>query len=398
MTLDTELPKGYVAAATSAGIKKSGKPDLALIASEDAAVSAGVFTRNLVAAAPVLLTAPRIRTGRCQAILVNSGNANACTGPQGLEDARESARLAAEALGIAEELIAVSSTGVIGVPLPMAVMTTHVPLLATKLRSDAVDQVAAAMMTTDAFPKVASRTVAIDGVSCQILGLAKGAGMIHPDMATMLCFVMTDAALDPDLLDSLLRDAVNGSFNRITVDRDTLTNDMVLILANGAAKAPPVAAGSTAAKEFAAALDSLLLELAKMIARDGEGATKLVRIEIEGAVDDEDALKVARSVATSQLVKTALFGEDANWGRIIAAAGYAGARLDQSRVGIRFDEVEMVVNGLGLDAEQEKLATAVMKQPEFTVTLSLGLGQGRAYYYTSDLGYEYVRINADYRS
>ncbi|PLX87545.1 MAG: ornithine acetyltransferase [Desulfuromonas sp.] len=398
MTLATEVPKGYVAAATSAGIKKSGKLDLALIVSEVVAASAGVFTRNLVAAAPVLLTAPRVRAGRCQAILVNSGNANACTGPQGLEDARDSGRLVAQALGVAEELVAVSSTGVIGVPLPMSVMTNHVPLLAAGLRSDGFDQVAAAMMTTDAFPKVASRTVAIDGVSCRVLGVAKGAGMIHPDMATMLCFVLTDAALDQQLLEALLRDAVNRSFNRITVDRDTSTNDMVLILANGAAGAPPVTTGSAAAKEFAEALDSLLLELAKMIARDGEGATKLVRVDVEGAVDDEDALKVARSIATSQLVKTALFGEDANWGRIIAAAGYAGAKLEQSRVSIRFNEVDMVANGLGLGAEQEKLATAVMKQPEFTVTLSLGLGRGSAYYYTSDLGYEYVRINADYRS
>lgn len=393
-----DIPRGFRAAATSAGIKKSGKPDLALIASETVATCAGVFTRNKVAAAPVLLCRPLVATGQCQAVLVNSGNANACTGEAGLVAARQCAELAGAALGVADDLIAVSSTGVIGVPLPLEPFRQHVPQLAASLSPGGFDAVARAIMTTDAFPKVASRTVQLGGSDCRILALAKGAGMIHPDMATMLCFVLTDAALETGLADSLLRQAVDASFNRITVDRDTSTNDTVLLLANGAAGAPPLVAGSTAAAGFAAALDELLLDLAKMIARDGEGATKLVRIEVEGACSDADALRAARSVATSQLVKTALFGQDANWGRIIAAAGYSGAELDPDRVGICFNDVPMVQNGLGLGAAQEAQATAVMQQPEFTITVSLGLGTGRAYYYTSDLGYDYVRINADYRT
>ncbi|MDT8441735.1 MAG: bifunctional glutamate N-acetyltransferase/amino-acid acetyltransferase ArgJ [Desulfuromonadales bacterium] len=392
------IPRGFRAAATAAGIKKSGKPDLALIVADSEATCAGVFTRNQVVAAPVELCRPLAASGRCRAILVNSGNANACTGAPGLAAARESAELVGAALDIAEERVAVCSTGVIGVPLPLAPFRSHVPQLAAALSAERFADVAKAMMTTDAFPKLASRTVRLGAMDCRILALAKGAGMIHPDMATMLCFVLTDAGLDAALADRLLRRAVEASFNRITVDRDTSTNDTVLLLANGAAGAAPLTADAAEVEPFAAALDDLLLELAKMIAKDGEGATKLVRIDVEGARNDDDALKVARSVATSQLVKTALFGQDANWGRIIAAAGYAGAELDQSRVAIRFNEVPMVANGLGLGADQEALATAVMQLPEFTITLSLGLGTGNAYYYTADLGYEYVRINADYRT
>lgn len=391
-------PQGYTAAAGSAGIKKSGKPDMALIFSATPARCAGVFTTNQVAAAPVLLSAPRIRQGRCQAILVNSGNANACTGERGLDDARRCGDLAAQALGIAADLVAVSSTGVIGVPLPMMAFEGYVPRLAEALQRDAFGEVAAAMMTTDAFPKISRRVIEIEGKSCRILGLAKGAGMIHPDMATMLAFVLTDAAVDAELLAQVLRRTVDASFNRISVDRDTSTNDMVLLLANGAAGATEISADSPAAEPFALAVGEVLLDLAKLIVRDGEGATKLVRIQVDGATDDSAALKVARSIATSQLVKTAFFGEDANWGRIIAAAGYAGAELDQTKVGIRFDAVPMVANGLGLGPAQEALATAVMQQAEFTVTVDLGLGSGTAFYYTSDLGYEYVRINAAYRT
>jgi glutamate N-acetyltransferase/amino-acid N-acetyltransferase len=391
-------PKGYSAAAKSAGIKKSGKPDLALIVSETPACCAGVFTTNKVAAAPVLLTAPRIRQGTCQAILVNSGNANACTGERGLDVARRCSRLVSQTLEIDDDLVAISSTGVIGVPLPIAAFENHVPSLVDALQLASFNAVAAALMTTDAFPKISQQAFDIAGKPCRILGLAKGAGMIHPDMATMLAFVLTDAAVDADLLDQILHHSVDGSFNRITVDRDTSTNDMVLLLANGASESPEIRIGSPEAEMFADAVGEVLLDLAKMIARDGEGATKLVRIQVDGAMDDDDALKVARSVATSQLVKTAFFGEDANWGRIIAAAGYSGAELDQAKVNIRFDAVPMVEKGLGLGGDQEALATAVMQQPEFTVFIDLGLGSGSAFYFTSDLGYEYVRINADYRT
>lgn len=393
-----DLPGGFRYAACAAGIKKSGKPDLALIVADRPVACAGTFTTNRVVAAPVILTRERISSGLCQAVLVNSGNANACTGAQGLADARRCTALAAAALGIDEGLVAVCSTGVIGVPLPVARFEEQLPQLARQLAGDQAAAVAEAIRTTDAFPKVAARRVTIGGREVRILGLAKGAGMIHPDMATMLAFVMTDAALGSSLAGTLLRAAVGRSFNRITVDRDTSTNDTVLLLASGAAGAPALAPDAAETRAFAAALEEVLTELAKMIVRDGEGATKLVRIQVEGAASEADALVVARSIATSALVKTAFFGADANWGRIIAAAGYAGVELDQERVRILFDDVAMVENGLGLGAAQEALATEVLKKPEFTVTIDLGLGAGSAWYYTSDLGYEYVRINADYRS
>lgn len=392
------VPKGFKAAACSAGIKKSGKLDLALICADQPVECAGVFTTNKVVAAPVKITQSRVSQGLCQAILVNSGNANACTGEQGLLDARRSADMVAEALDIAPEFVAVSSTGVIGAPLPMHCFEGHVPTLSRMLGVDQFDGVARAMMTTDAFPKICSRSIHVGGQEVRILGLAKGAGMIHPDMATMLAFVMTDAVLAEGLLDSYLKRAVNSSFNRITVDRDTSTNDMVLLLASGAAANDEITAGSAEDEQFEKALTEILLELAKMIARDGEGATKLVRIQIDGALNDDDALVAARSVATSMLVKTAFFGEDANWGRIIAAVGYSGIEMDPDLVGISFDHVAMVEKGLGLGKEQEALASEILKKPEFTVKISLAMGDGSAYYYTSDLSYDYVKINAAYRT
>jgi glutamate N-acetyltransferase / amino-acid N-acetyltransferase len=399
MTLnDTDLPLGFSYAARAAGIKKSGKPDLAIIVADRPVPCAGTFTTNRVVAAPVVLTRERFQAGQCQAVLINSGNANACTGAQGLADARRCAELTAVSLGIAEELVAVCSTGVIGVPLPMERFVEQIPLLVAEHSTGGADAVARAMMTTDAFPKVATRRVTLGGRDCRLVGLAKGAGMIHPNMATMLAFVMTDVSLDSGLAGDLLRTAVEHSFNRITVDRDTSTNDTVLLLASGAAGAPPLAAASPEQAAFATALEEVLLELAKMIVRDGEGATKLVRVQVDGAASEADALTVARSIATSALVKTAFFGADANWGRIIAAAGYAGVAIDPERVNIRFDDILMVAHGLGLGAGQEALATEVLKRPEFTVTVELGLGTGSAWYYTSDLNYDYVRINADYRS
>lgn len=392
------VPKGFLAAACSSGIKKSGKLDMALIFTEQPADCAGVFTTNKVVAAPVRLTESRVRHGLCQAILVNSGNANACTGEKGLHDAKYCGDLVADALDVAPEFVAVASTGVIGVPLPIYCFDEHVATLCRMLSNDQFDGVARAMMTTDAFPKMSSRTLKLGGAEINILGLAKGAGMIHPDMATMLAFVMTDACLADGLLEGVLEKSVKASFNRITVDRDTSTNDMALLLASGVAGNDVIAEGSEDLERFNRAVDEIMLDLAKMIVRDGEGANKLVRIQVEGAVDDSEALVAARSIATSQLVKTAFFGEDANWGRIIAAAGYAGVDLDPDQVSIRFDQVTMVEKGLGLGPEQEAIASEVLKQPEFTVTVNLGSGDGSAYYYTSDLSYEYVKINADYRT
>ncbi len=393
-----DLPAGYRFAGVASGIKKSGKLDLALICTDQPAECAGVFTRNKVVAAPLLLTKPRIANGRCQAILVNSGNANACTGEPGLQVAQATGRLIATALNIAEDLVAVASTGVIGVQMPLAPFETGVPKLLEVLSADRADRVAEAIMTTDAYAKIASARIEVKGSECRILGLAKGAGMIHPNMATMLGFVMTDAAVSSEFLASVLRGAVDNSFNSITVDGDTSTNDMVLLLANGASGAPQIVAGTPEADRFTEALGRVLLDLAKMIVRDGEGATKLVQIKVTGATDEQAAKTAARSVATSSLVKTAFFGEDANWGRIIAAVGYSGIVVDPERINISFNQVAVVKNGLSTGPALEAEATAVLKLDEFCVVVDLQQGVAESSYYTSDLGFEYVKINANYRT
>lgn len=389
---------GFNYATLAAGIKKPGKLDLGLIFSQVPARCAGVFTTNKVVAAPVTLTAARIRRQRCQAILVNSGNANACTGETGLQDARHSAELLATALGIDTELVAIASTGVIGKPLPMEKLAAAIPRLPASLSPDGAAQLAESIMTTDSFAKLSAQTGEVNGTAYQILGIAKGAGMIHPDMATMLAFVLTDAAVSDELLATALQQGVGQSFNVITVDRDTSTNDMVLLLANGQSTAAEIYPGTPEAERFCRQLNAVLIDLAKMIVRDGEGATKLVEIRVLGAIDNEQARKAACSVATSNLVKTAFFGEDANWGRIIAAVGYSGAEVTPERIAIRFDQVTVVENGVGTGPELELEATAVLKRPEFRVEIELGLGAGSCSYYTSDLTYDYVRINADYRT
>ncbi len=389
---------GFKFASEASGIRKSGCLDLALIYSEVPARCAGVFTTNKIKAAPLQLTEPRISAGQCQAILVNSGNANACTGAQGLRDAKRCSELAAAALQIPEDYLAVSSTGVIGATLPMDPFETYIPLLAKNLASDGVEGVSQAIMTTDSFSKLASCQGEVAKTPYRLLGVAKGAGMIHPNMATMLGFVLTDAQVEPALLQEALRRAVENSFNIISVDGDTSTNDMVLLLANGAAGNREICRGTAEGERFVEELTGVLLELAKMIVRDGEGATKLVRIRITGAASDDDAKKAANSVATSSLVKTAFFGEDANWGRIIAAVGYSGAAVDPEQVEISFDDVPVVRQGVSTGKELEAQATTVLKQAEFTVTVDLALGSASADYYTSDLTYEYIKINADYRT
>lgn len=390
--------QGFKFASRSAGIKKSGKFDLAMIYSEKPARCAGVFTTNKVVAPPVVVSAGRIEKGLCQAVVVNSGNANACTGEQGLRDALRTGELAAASLGIGEDMVAVSSTGVIGAALPMDKFERHVPLLAKELRADGSDRLAEAILTTDDCAKTSSRKGRIDDREYTILGVAKGAGMIHPNMATMLGFVMTDADVDPAFLQAVLKQTVARTFNAITVDGDTSTNDMVLLLANGMSGAGPIAAGSPEAERFTELLHAVMLDLAKMIVRDGEGATKVVQVHVKGAVDDAQARRAACSIATSNLVKTAFFGEDANWGRIIAAAGYSGADLDPDRVEILFDDVAVVEEGLCVGGDWEDRASKVLQRDEFTVTVDLKLGPGAASYYTSDLTYEYVKINADYRT
>ncbi|ANA40042.1 ornithine acetyltransferase [Geobacter anodireducens] len=390
--------KGFRFSAVEAAIKKPGRLDLALICSDAPAAVAAVYTTNKVKAAPVLLDMERTTSGTCRAVVVNSGNANACTGDRGMEDARETARLVAERIGAPEHEVLVSSTGVIGVPLPMERVRGGIPPLVEGLGSATLDQIAAAIMTTDTFPKLEERTGAAGGVGYTIAGIAKGAGMIMPNMATMLAFIVTDAAVDPQWLDRIFRRANDTSFNAITVDGDMSTNDTAIIMANGAAGTPVLSEGSEGAAEFAALLEEVLLSLAKLIVKDGEGATKFVEVTVKGARSDADAKRAAMAVANSCLVKTAFFGQDANWGRIFAAVGYSGADVAPDRAELFFDDVRMVQGGVFAGGDAEARGTGVLRKKEFTVTVDLHLGDGRATVYTSDLSYDYVKINADYRT
>jgi len=387
---------GMQAAGIAAGLKKNGQPDLGLIYSETIAAAAAVFTRNVVQAAPVVLDRQRIQSGRCRAIVVNSGNANCCNGANGMRDAVATCAAVAQALNVPEDQVLVASTGVIGQPLPIDRVTEAVPTLVADLAGDGFERLSSAIMTTDTEPKCIHRQGRIGDRPFNVVAVAKGAGMIRPDMATMLCFAATDAAIDAALLDAMLRQAVDQSFNRITIDGDTSTNDTVILLANGAGGAVVQDAAEQAV--FQALLDGTFLDLAKWLVRDGEGANKLVEVRVQGAGSDADARRIADTVADSPLVKTALFGEDANWGRILGAAGRAGVAFDPAKIDLYFDDVQMVAAGVGCGAAAEASATAVLKQSELGITLDLNDGSGKASVLTCDFSLDYVRINADYRS
>ena len=320
------------------------------------------------------------------------------TGPKGIEDARETARLVAESLGIPDEAVQVSSTGVIGQPLPMERMRRAIPALIEGLGTGALDDVSRAIMTTDTFPKMEVQNGVAGGVPYSIAGIAKGAGMIMPNMATMLAFIVTDAAVEPAWLKRVFKEANDASFNIISVDGDTSTNDTALIMANGMAGNPQIKAGTPDADSFDLHLRAVLLALAKQIVKDGEGATKLVEITIRGARSGADAKRAAMAVANSLLVKTAFFGQDANWGRILAAVGYSGAEVDPDKAELFFDDVQMVKNGIFAGGDAEARGTEVLRKKEFAVTVDLKLGEGVSTVYTSDLSYDYVKINADYRT
>ncbi len=390
--------KGFTFSAVEAAIKKPGRLDLALIMSEVPATTAAVFTTNRVKAAPVLLSMERVAKGVARAMVVNSGNANACTGSQGMSDALETTRLVAEQAGIAEDLVLVASTGVIGKPLPMDKIRQAVPGLFGASAATDLDGLARSIMTTDTFPKVASSVGEVGGVPYTIAGVAKGAGMIMPNMATMLSFVVTDAAVDPAYLGKVFRSAVDSSFNIISIDGDTSTNDTALVMANGMAGNPIIRPGTPEAVLFEKLLREVLLSLARQIVQDGEGATKFVEIRVTGAQSDSDAKKAAMAIANSLLVKTAFFGQDANWGRILAAVGYSGAEIDQELVSLSFDSVLMVRNGVFVGGDAEERGTEVLRKSEFSVTVDLALAGGCATVYTSDLSHDYVSINADYRT
>lgn len=388
---------GFLFAGVACGIKPSGKPDLALIVSDVPAVAAGVVTTNRVKAAPVQLVVPRLAKGRAQAIVTNSGNANACTGAAGMRIAKAACAQVADALGIAVDAVLPCSTGKIGVVLPAEPMQRGIAAAMESLDDGGFWRAAHAIMTTDAFPKVATRTVRVGGKTVTIAGMAKGAGMIAPDMATLLVHVLTDVRVAAPVLRALVRAAVATSFNAISVDGDCSTNDTVLVLANGVAGNRAFATASADGRRFGRALQSLMEELADMVVADGEGATKRARITVVGARTAADARRAARSVGESQLVKTALFGGDPNWGRIACAAGYAGVPLTADRLSVTVGGIPVLRRGVPATPAVVRRAAAAMRGDAVAITVDLATGgRGRATLVASDLTPEYVRFNSDY--
>ncbi|MBD8906132.1 bifunctional glutamate N-acetyltransferase/amino-acid acetyltransferase ArgJ [Methylorubrum zatmanii] len=393
---------GVRLATAQAGIRYKNRTDVLYVALAEGTQAAGVFTRSRCPSAPVDWCRDALKTGKgARALVVNSGNANAFTGLKGREAVALTAEIAGQAAGCAPEAVMIASTGVIGEPLDARKFEGVLADCAARAEggAEAWAQAARAIMTTDTFPKLATRRVEIDGVPVTINGIAKGAGMIAPDMATMLSFVFTDAALPQDVLQALLSEGTKTSFNCVTVDGDTSTSDTLLLFATGAAGNAPVTRDDDARiAAFRAALNDLLVELAQLVARDGEGANKLVTVEVEGAESDASAHRIAMSIANSPLVKTAVAGEDANWGRVVMAVGKAGEPADRDRLAIWFGDVRVAVHGARDPDYSEEAATAVMRKPEITVRVELGLGQGQARVWTCDLTKAYVAINGDYRS
>ena len=390
------IVRGFQASAVAAGLKKENVLDLALIFSEKEATVAGVFTTNQVKAAPVILSREHVGSGKAKAIIANSGNANACTGNTGLNDARLTAELLAKELGIASEEVLVASTGVIGQTLDMDLISGSIPGLVEALSPDGIPDAARAIMTTDSFSKISRFEGLAGDVPYHILGIAKGAGMIMPRMATLLCFILSDIRIDARDLKHALLSPVESTFNRITVDGDTSTNDMVLAMANGTAGNDPLSKADQ--RGFIDGLETVMGELARMMVKDGEGATKLVNIEVKGAHSPSDALKAAKTVANSSLVKTAFYGQDPNWGRIMAALGRAGIVMEEQGVDIWIDDILIVEGGLGKGIEPEKKAAEKMGEQEFDLTIDLHQGDCQDRIITCDLTHEYVTINADYRT
>jgi glutamate N-acetyltransferase/amino-acid N-acetyltransferase len=389
-------PRGFRAAAAAAGIKKApGALDLALIVCDaPGASAAGVFTTNRAAAAPVLLCREHLKKnrGRARAIIANAGNANACTGRGGMIAAERTARAVAELLEVQPHEVFVSSTGVIGTPLNVDLILDQLPGMKERLSVESAPEAARAIMTTDGFPKTAVLQSQISGKTVTVAGIAKGAGMIHPHMATMLSYIATDAAVAPATLQKMLCAAVDDSFNRITVDGDTSTNDSVIALASGES-GMTIRPGTPAAKHFLRGLTEVCQTLAKMIVRDGEGASKVARVQVCGARTASDADRVARAVANSPLVKTALAGGDPNWGRIVCAAGYSGAAIDAAKIDVRVNGLYLCRRGIhaGFD---EAAAKAELDKSELTVRIDLHQGKADAWLWTCDFTHEYIRINA----
>lgn len=387
---------GFLAAGVAAGIKKNQELDLGLIYSQHPATVAGVFTRNRVQAAPVVLTRSRVAHGRARAIIANSGNANCCTGPQGDGHAHQMAESVAAPLGLTPEAVLVGSTGVIGEVLPMNRIQAAAPSLVDDLNVGGFENFAKAIMTTDTVPKLIQRERDLDGRPFSMVAAAKGAGMIRPDMATMLCYICSDIEIASPLLQQCLRKSVDRTLNCITIDGDTSTNDMVVFMANGVSGAKVETADQE--RIFQALLEDLLQDVARRLVADGEGVNKVVQIHVKGADTKEAAYRVAETVAHSPLVKTAFFGEDANWGRIMGAVGRAGVAIVPEKIDLFFDAVQMVHRGVGCGPEAEADATEVMQKPAFTVVIDLHQGGDEAMMLTCDFSIDYVKINADYRS
>ena len=388
-------PKGFQSAAISCGIKNPAveRLDLALIYSAHPTVGSAVYTQNQVCAAPVRLSSSNLKTAEPRAIIVNSGNANACTGHAGMVNARAMSTATAKALGLKQREIQVCSTGIIGVQMPIERIEPRIAGLAALLGTDG-DPAARAIMTSDTMPKSIAVSVKIGDVKVRIGAIAKGAGMINPHMATMLCFVTTDAAISKAEITAATREAVDCSFNRITVDGDTSTNDTVIVMANHEAGNKPITRGGEGSAEFRAALSEVMLILAKRVVADGERVTKLVEVTVRGAASNLDAERVARAVANSKLVKCSWNGNDPNWGRIIHAVGYSGARVKEEMINIHLNGVLAAQNGLTAATDIDKLSEAV-SGPEFTVGIDLNIGRGEFTVYTSDLSPEYVLFNRE---
>ena len=424
------FPQGFTAAGVKAGIKKSGNLDVAVIYTEKEAAVAGTFTQNAVAAAPVFASKAVVATGTAHAIVanagcanactgvqvsranlggadkgygiiagvsVNSGNANAATGEPGLRCAEKACALVAQVLNCDEQDVLVASTGVIGVPLPMDKLEAGVKDAVSKLSADGSSAASQAIMTTDTHPKTAALEIELGGKTVRFGVIAKGSGMIQPNMATMLCFITTDAAIDSKLLQKALSKVVATSFNMISIDGDMSTNDMVVVMANGAAGNAPIAEGSEDYAKFLETLDKLCKELAQEIADDGEGATKFLTVHVTGTKTFADAKTIAMSVAKSPLVKTAFFGADPNWGRVICAVGYAGVPMNPEDVVVKFGDIPVYAHGVGAEYDAEALAK-VMEQHDITISIDMGQGEEEATVWTCDFSYEYVKINGEYHT
>ncbi|GKG93533.1 arginine biosynthesis bifunctional protein ArgJ [Desulfovibrionaceae bacterium] len=392
-----DLPTGFKAGTAAANFKKAGRDDLGLIVSDRPCVLAGMFTQNLFKAAPVLVCQEILNTrGTARAVLANSGQANACTGEEGLDNCRTTQEMAAEATGLEAQEILPISTGVVGAHLKMDLWRKAVPALAQSLGSRDAEGFTRAFMTTDAFPKFAMREVTLSGGTVRLTVMAKGAGMICPNMATMLCVALTDAAVEREPWQAMFGRAVDKTFNRVSVDGDTSTNDTILGLANGASGVAARDEADLALLEEA--LTAILGTVSHMLVMDGEGASKVIHISVRGARNDADAELVARSVGHSQLVKTAIYGGDANWGRIVTAVGYSGASFDPAKVGLHLCGVERFRLGRPVNDDQEGTLAELLKARDIAVDINLGDGPGSYTFQASDLGHEYVTLNSDYRS